>query len=381
MRVLILCVFVFIVQCQEFKLYGLFFGCSKDVTSDYHHSLQDFSTRFLKNVAKDNDNFVISQYSIWLALAAIAEGSNGDIQSTLFKALNLPLDWCYREKYYDIATGLESPGLPEDVYLIRKRFLVLNDDLKLNNTWRDIVGAAGLIITKIVNLKDANTIDDLKNLIAAKLDDMNITENSLILDSLDYKGLWSTEFENSSIEHSADFFNDEGVKVGTVDLLKITKRVKLAHLPILNAKLLELPVGNNGRYRMLFILNNRKKSIRRMIEHFPSSLIVDSFPLLMESVIPLEVAIPRFSMTSELDLKKVIEDVGLGGVWNNNEASKLVLFSNKFVKADQFIVDIQHLNSSLVGRFTCISNYLKILIYSLVRNFYGVNLITFACTN
>lgn len=330
MKVLILSLYVFTVSCQEFKLSGLFFGCSKDVTSDYHHSLQDFSTRFLKEVAKYSNHFVISQYSIWLALAAIAEGSNGDVQNKLFKALNLPLDWCYREKYYEIATGLESPGLPEDVHLVRKRFLILNNDGSLNNTWRDMVGAAGLVNTKIVNLKDENAINNLKNIIAAKLDNINITGNSLILDSLDYKGLWSTEFENTSIEHGADFFNDNGVQIGTVDLLKIKKRVKLAHLPILNAKLLELPVGNNGRYRMLFILNNRKKSIRRMIEHFPSSLLMDSFPLLLESVIPLDVAIPRLVMTSELDLKNLIEDVGMGDVWNNSEAIKLVLFLNNY---------------------------------------------------
>lgn len=326
MKVLIISLCVFIVRCQEFKLSGLFFGCSKDVTSDYHYSLQDFSTRFLKEVAKYNNHFVISQYSIWLALAAIAEGSDGDIRNKLFKAMNLPLDWCFREKYYEIATGLESPGLPKDVHLVRKRYLALSDGVNLNNTWRDIVGAAGLVNTKIVNLKDSNTIDELKNIIKANLDKINITGNSLILDSLDYKGLWNTEFENTSIEHDADFFNDEGVKIGTIDLLKVKKRVKLAHLPILNAKLLELPVGNNGRYRMLFLLNNRKKSIRRMIEHFPSSLIVDSFPLLLESIIPLEVAIPRFVMTSEFDMIKVIEDVGLGDIWNNSEASKLVLF-------------------------------------------------------
>lgn len=163
MKVLIISLCVFIVRCQEFKLSGLFFGCSKDVTSDYHYSLQDFSTRFLKEVAKFNNHFVISQYSIWLALAAIAEGSNGDIQNKLLKALNLPMDWCFREKYYEIATGLESPGLPEDVHLVRKRLLVLNDDVKLNNTWRDIVGAAGLVNIKIVNLKNASTITYLRN--------------------------------------------------------------------------------------------------------------------------------------------------------------------------------------------------------------------------
>lgn len=90
---------------------------------------------------------------------------------------------------------------------------------------------------------------------------------------------------------------------------------------------------------MLFIMNNRKKSIRQMIEHFPCSLIVDSFPFLLESVVPLEVAIPRFVMTSELDLKKVIDNVGMGNIWNNSEASKLVLFLNKFVEVDQLIFD------------------------------------------
>ncbi|KAI5644695.1 serpin (serine protease inhibitor) domain-containing protein [Phthorimaea operculella] len=261
----------------------------------------------------------MSQYSVWLALSGVAEGSNSEVQKKLFSILNLPEDSCYREKYYEVATSLESSGLGvngSDVTLERRRVFALDNSIKVNKTWSTNVRASGLIEAQNLLLESA------KEIIKAKKD-FNLQGNSVILDSLDYSALWTTAFNNASIE-TADFFDDSGRKIGSVELMKVKKRVELAHLPFLNAKLLELPVGTNGRYRMLFIINLGKNSLRRTIEHFPSSFIVDSMPLLLESVIPLEVAIPRFKMTSELDLRKPLEDVKVDGIWMDANSSKYI---------------------------------------------------------
>lgn len=296
---------------EEFKFVGLFFGCDRDVTSHYHKALQDFSTRLFKAVAlKNHDHFALSQYSVWLSVSAIAEGTDGETQKRLFEKLNLPQDSCLREKYYEIATSLESPG--NDVSLLRKRLFIVDEVLKLNKTWARLVRASGLVDAKSASIR--NNSDRFEEFIDTKK--WNITSDSVFVDTLDYNGLWTTAFDNSTLQNG-DFYDDKGAKIGAIEYLKITKRVKLAYIPILNSKLLELPVGNYGRYRMLFIVNVGRNSLRRTIEHFPSTLIVDSMPLLIESLIPLEIVIPKFTMVSDLDLKAPLQDIGLDSIWKS----------------------------------------------------------------
>lgn len=306
------------ILAEELKIFGLFYVCDRTVTLDYHRGMQEFSTKLFKQIAyQNNDHFVSSPYSIWLALAAFAEGSEGVTQKQLFEFLNLPKNQCLREKYYEIATSLESPG--NDVFLKRQRLFILDDILKVNDTWMTTVRSSGLIDTKIAPIRGLDlTANQLPEF---KMSEFEVNGNSLVLDTLDYEGLWTTAFDNSSIQKSY-FYNDEGEMIGHVDLLRIKKRVRLCYVPFLNAKLLELPVGNNGRYRMLFILNLGNNGIRRTVEKFPSSFIIDSLPLLVETAVPADVAIPKFRMTTEIDYMKVLDSLGMKSIWKDGNANR-----------------------------------------------------------
>ncbi|XP_049881325.1 serpin B5-like [Pectinophora gossypiella] len=314
-------------------------GCQRFVTLEYRHDFREFSEEIFEEVAKDqNSSFVFSQYSVWLALAAIAEGTDEDTQNSLLKILHLPKSSCLREKYYDIATSLESSG--EDITLERRRMFILDDHTILNSTWASTVRAMGLVDTKVLPIKNNSEAPEIiRKLIGGNWTDMklDLTGNSILLDSLFYKALWTTAFENCT-QDNVDFFNDKGLKIGKVDLMRVKKRVRLTYIDWLQAKLLELPVGNNGRFRMLFIMNMRKNSIYKTMDNVQKYLrrYLETMPLLVPvSLVPLEVAIPKFNLTSELDLKAALNRMGLATIWSDENASKFI--SSPPAKPSDFI--------------------------------------------
>ncbi|CAG9109273.1 unnamed protein product [Plutella xylostella] len=280
-----------------------------DVTTKFRRSLYDFACKLYKQVASQtDDHFAVSQYSIWLALAGMAEGASGDVRAEILATLKIPDPICLRLEYYELATELESSA--EDVRLERTRSLLVDEDLKVNETWMRDVREVGLLDTVFTPQ------DKLRELLQVN-DSSSHSIQAVLSDSLDYSGLWTSSF--TSITPNVSFYDDYGNKIGTVDMMTTKRRVKLAYIPILNAKVLELPVGNNGRYRMLLLTNLGKKSIKDTIDVFQSTLIVDIFDRLLQSIIPLEISIPVFSMTSDLRLRSALENLEIRKMWKENK--------------------------------------------------------------
>ncbi|XP_075986118.1 iripin-3-like [Anticarsia gemmatalis] len=309
-------------------LFGNVFGggktdpCSKDVTDNYRKAQNDFYKALYAKVAARSDNhFVFSPFTIWLSLSALAEGADPSIQNELFTSLSLPREKCIRNNYYDIALHIEGPG--RDVSLDRRRSLILDEGLMVNPTWAKFVKDSGLLDVAFAPIKanpDA-TSQRLKQFLATR-SNIVLRGNSVLLDSLDYHGLWTTAFADSSI-YRAPFFNDMGQQIGTVDMMKIKKRVRLAHVPFMSTKVVELPVGADGRYTMLIAVSTGNNILKNAINMFLGS-IFEIFSALQLSVVPVEITIPRFAMSSEFDVKPALEDVGITQFWRDPAATSYV---------------------------------------------------------
>lgn len=284
--------------------------CSRDVTEDFRRALYDFSTRLYKQVAqRASDHFTLSQFSAWLSLAAIAENTSGEEQKALLENLRLPAAECLRKKYYELALSLEPAG--DDVTLARRRLLLVQPPAQLPANFSQRAGS----LLQACQVDPAATAKD-----ELKLSTAPAQASALLADSLDYSALWTSAFPEANIKRNQPFYDDNGKQIGTVDLMKIKKRVKLAHLPILNAKVLELPVGTDGRFRMLMLVNLGVLPIRHTVEIFQNTIIIDIFDKLLESAIPLEVSIPIFNLTSELKLRESLEAMGVSSVWKSSPA-------------------------------------------------------------
>lgn len=294
--------------------------CARDVVQEYRKSIDDFSNKLYTHVAaRSNNHFVFSPYTIWLSLSALVEGADPTVQTQLFTSLDLPKERCIRNKFYDIALNVETPG--RDVSLARRRTLVLDDGIKVNPSWERLMRSTGHLNIGYAPIKrdPTKTSRMLRQFLAAR-SNISVKGNSILLDTLDYNGLWTTAFDGASIQRQP-FFNDLGQQIGTVDMMRMKKKVRLAQVPFMSAKVLELPVGTQGRYTMLIAVGTGNNIIKNAIDIFMGS-IMEIFSLLQMSLFPLDIAIPKFAVSSEFNARPALEEIGIRGIWRDPAATR-----------------------------------------------------------
>lgn len=296
-----------------------------NVFDDYRRAVYQFAVDAYRNIgSKPNHHFVFSPISLWIILASIAEATDPYTKQTMFKFLRLPIDPCVRLKYYQLATS--RLAIDQDVYISNIRVLVIDERIKINPAYYNFVNKYSLfnVITAPMHYDPQTTLEEIRKISAAKLPTIDLRGNSVILDAVDYNGLWSTAFEEAVIERSS-FYSRTGQRIGAVDLMKIRRGVRRSFLRSLNMKTIEIPVGYNDRYRMVvgIILDD---NIPRAVKVFKGTVIDEYLNSIQESVIPIDIAIPRFSLTSEHDIKAILEELGLKNLWNNPAVTRYLSY-------------------------------------------------------
>lgn len=290
---------------------------NRDVGDEYRSSLYDFSIDLIKSVIVKSDfNYVCSLVSIWITLAAIAEGTDPISQQKLFQFLKLPNDPCVRQEYYKLATTRAFPF--NDVHIKNRRVLVLDESVTLNPTWYSFITKNSLldVVTAPIHLNPVATANEIQRIMSTSLPRLNLNGNSVLLDTLDYNGLWTTTFLNATIER-APFYSQTGQVIGAVDLMKVKKQARMGYHRTLHSKILELPVGLSGRYHMLFLVRLEYNDLRPLVQAFESSVLVEAFDCLRDSNVPIDVAIPRIVITTEIDVRVILEELGVIELWND----------------------------------------------------------------
>ncbi|KAJ8708626.1 hypothetical protein PYW08_010008 [Mythimna loreyi] len=266
--------------------------------------MYDFAVKFYKVIAaRSTDfNFVCSPLSVWLILAGMAEGADFYTRKQLFNLLNLPYDECTRQKYYQLATSRIVQT--DDIKIYSNRILLLDTGVSPNPSWYDVV-----------------TKNNLLSVFTAPIGH----SNSVILDTIDYNALWTTEFAAGRIKRSP-FYDHVGNLIGFVDLMKVTKLARLGYIKKLKAKMLELPIGENGRYRMLFSMFPESNDVIEALGIVSKDVVFEVFNSFKDSLVPVEVALPRQFISSEIDMRSLIEDLGVTSLWNDPAATRNVSY-------------------------------------------------------
>lgn len=313
----------------------------ENVLRNYHTDLYDFALAFYKGVAAKSAiyHFVYSPLSVWLTLAGMAEGADSYTRQQIFSLLNIPYDECTRQKYYQLATS--SIFQANDVKVINNRVLLLDAGVTPNPTWYDVVTKNNLldVLSAPIRYNPEVTGNEIRRLTRAELPNLDFSGNSVILETIDYNALWTTEFADARIERSP-FYDQVGNPVGFVDLMKVTKRARLGYVKSLKAKVLELPVGANERYRMALGMFPEASNVRTAFSIVTSEIITELFESYKESHVPVELAIPRFVMSSELDVKSIAEVMGITSLWTDPAATRYLFFSFLLYKLSNFRMNL-----------------------------------------
>lgn len=287
------------------------------IIKDFQVSIFKFITLvFRKAVTLAGGHFVFSPHTAWLSLAALAEGSEGPTRQELFRVLNLPEDRCLRQIFYRLATTREN--IINDVILARNRLFVTDSSVRVNKNWERFARSYTQLNTVSIPFKSNpfGEIEGLKRIFKAQLPNINLNGNSFLLESLDYRGLWSSAFSGAVIE-TEPFYNTLGEQIGTMEYMKTLKRVNISYAASANIKVIELPVGRDERYKMLLAMTQGREDHATSLSGIQDSLVFETLANMRPTLAPIEIVIPRLTMTSEVEMRRVLEDAGIENLWTD----------------------------------------------------------------
>ncbi|XP_047539516.1 ovalbumin-related protein X-like [Vanessa atalanta] len=279
----------------------------------------DFSVQLLDRVAQETGyHFVFSPLSTWLQLMTLAEGARGPTEREIRKVTRYHRMLCFRRKYKEVLNGMD-----EELGFMTKRtnVIIINKLLNVKNSFQNEIQKSNS--TKILSL-NFNEPDDA----AAKVNDIiQMDTDGVIKDSIQaedfnmsvllmtetayFKSDWKTSF-NPVYTSTEPFFSEDKVPIGNVRLMSQTGYFNLTTLPLINAKVIELPFNTNDRISMLVFLPT-KSSVQNLLYYLKDIRLMTIFNNFKREGTKLAtVRIPRFNIKTELEnIPELVYDMGV----------------------------------------------------------------------
>lgn len=317
----------------------------------FRRSVYEFSVDLLRRIAEDNEgHFVASTLSPWTLISAVSLGATEDTLAQIKQVLKHHPHKCFNNKYLEIAKQIASSS--EGATLERSSNLFMDDTMELNDAFRNKLIKTGVCDITPLSFEDftfaAGLINNYVKEATHGIIDEIITPNDLegvyliMVDALYFKGIWSKPFSAEDTEISP-FYDAHKNPIGQVNLMFVNSQFNCTVIDAIEAKVLELPYGENGRFSMLVFLPNDNVPLLNVIGSLKKISLGSIFGKFRREGGPKNVLVqlPRFKITSDLDnLKELLIDMGLRDMFDSalarfSDISNYQLHISSFIqKAD-----------------------------------------------
>jgi serine protease inhibitor len=285
----------------------------------------NFSIEFLYHASKaqpSSSNLVLSPFTVWTVLAVTSEGATGNTLNQINNVIRLTVSNRdrVRSEYKSIAQWLQVKTNSIELAKINAMFvdenaLPLQDfrEAAKSEYDTDMVpldfrqsDAAANIVNRVISNVTHGRISKL-------VDSSYFSNSQMVLTSAVYfKGRWTVPFNATSTER-LPFFNNEGKRIGEVNMMYNRYTYPFANIHELQARVLELPYGKENRLSMIILLPLPGVSLENMFLNFNNITIDKMFQELKiarEEYGDDEVHcfLPRFKIESNLDLTPILRD-------------------------------------------------------------------------
>lgn len=134
------------------------------------------------------------------------------------------------------------------------------------------------------------------------------------------------------------FFNENDELVGVVPMMSQTNVIRNVYIKSLKSTIVELPYGGNteeslinNRFSMLLIYPHTRhiSAVFRALRKFNIANIFAAFPTDENDFDEIIITLPKFQISSNLDVKSQLEQLGVTDVFNPNRADLSKMFGNQ----------------------------------------------------
>lgn len=325
----------------------------KTATPFFKRSVYEFSLKLVRRINQETENhFIVSALSPWTLLSAISLGAADVTLTEIQDVLKLHKHRCFNDLFFELVQQVTQK--PENLaasMLERSATIFFDDSLYVKKTFFDEIAKVGICDARIVSFTDsvltASLINEHVRSVTNDAIDEIVTPSDLegiqtvMIDALYFKGAWNLAFPYEDTETST-FYNDKGLPAGDVSLMYVSGSFNVTDMRQIQAKVLELPYGDDSRYAMLIFLPYENVTLSTMIDSM-NTISISSVYILFKQYgeTTVDVQIPRFKISSDIDnLKELLIDMGIKTIFDSSRAnfpeiSDYQLYVSNFIqKAD-----------------------------------------------
>lgn len=297
-------------------------------------------------------DFIISPFSIWSLLVLLAEGAQGNTLTEMKAVLHLNEElefirngFKYIQQSLNVNTSTiqvsaihalfydkDKPLYPEYTNVVVRSY-GLN---QIPVDFRDVQNA----LRQINGYAKSATRGQIKEIVTPG----DLTNSAMILASAIYfKGQWTMPF-NRTLTNRELFHDEEGKAIGYVNMMTQSNYFSYSGNNNLSSYVLELPYGKENRLSMIILLPQNKvklTTVVRALTRYGVARLLNSLKEVHElyGESEVEVYLPRFSYTSDLQMNALLNVMGIHDLFNSSAAdlsrmtSANVFLSSLFHKA------------------------------------------------
>lgn len=293
----------------------------------------------------ENDDFVISPFSVWALLLLLLEAASENTLNELNTVLRINQDRQALRQAFNVVqqfllrktSTIHVESLQAMYYDTFERFgqdyittLTSCYNAKVQNlSFNDTKTSVNFINNAI------NT--ETKGLIKDAISEADLKDATLLLtSSLYFKGQWQFPFNRSETRRET-FYDMNGKPVGEVEMMFQMTPFNYTRMQDLQAHVLELPYGNENRLCMLAILPNKGISVNQVAQSLQQLGVRPIFNKLEEDALnfgeqEVEVYVPRFETSTSISLRGTLEAMGIKSIFDPQTVNLGVLSKSLFVK-------------------------------------------------
>jgi len=317
--------------------------------SDQAFAFEFFSNVFSEEKNDENKNFMVSPFSLSMALAMTWNGSANETKSAIQNTLKLGdmSDKEVNEYFKKLKESFEKTDPSTKLAIANsiwtnKNIEILPEFVSLNkNYFNSTVEAVDFgdptVKDRINKWADENTNGLIKDVIEGT----DPQALMYLLNALYFKGIWTSEFDAENTT-KMDFFNEQGSPV-KVDMMH--QKELFNYVSDETMQMVQLPYGNES-FSMMVLLPNDNKQLTDIISNLENEDYWDNMKNRLRDN-EVDLFIPKFKTEYSKKLNDILIDMGMSIAFDPQKAD----FSRMSAR-DAFISFVEqftYINTNEVG--------------------------------
>lgn len=311
--------------------------------SDQQFAFEFFANVFDEEARGEDKSFMVSPFSLSMALAMTWNGAAGETKTAMQKTLKMG-DWEDKEinGYYKMlkeALLKTDPSTKLSIAnaIFTNKFVTIKPDFISTNTnyYDATVQPVDFTLPATKDIINKWASDNTNGLIEKVIDETKAEDLMYLLNAIYFKGIWTTKFDAKNTSKKA-FTTENGTKQ-TVDMMSQTANFNYTEDETM--QVVQLPYGNQAFSMLVLLPKSGKKQIDVVTALQDKKYWGQKISSLCEREV--ELFLPKFKTEYSKKLNDVLINMGMGIAFNPYQAnfsrmSDVQVYID-FVKQDTYI--------------------------------------------